>query len=70
MTIQSFAFSKPKQLPPEIVPTFEQLLEIIKSFDINDEIKIALLNKARRLPPGSYGHFIKNINHHIESVRK
>jgi hypothetical protein len=70
MTIQSLIFSRPKSLDLDIIPTFDKLLEFITSLDLDESIKVLVIQKVRKMPPGTYNHFIKNVNHYIESVRK
>ena len=70
MTVQSFSFSGSSKINSENIRTFEELLSKIETLGLEKNIKDLLIKKANRLSPGSYPHFIKNIDHHIESVRK
>lgn len=67
MTIQRLSLNKPK-LNDKIIPTFEIVLAHIKSLGLTEEVLFRVVGKLRKLPPGSYGHFLLNINHHIEQA--
>lgn len=50
--------------------TFEQVKEYVKTLRLEDSVALAVLSKARSIPPGSLSHFITNIHTHITNVTR
>ena len=68
MTIQRLSFHQQPTLIPKDVHTFEKVLEAVMMLGLSDRIVEKLKVKLKKMPPGAYGHFLLNINHHIDKV--
>ena len=50
--------------------TFEIVVHYVKKMGLEDNVTVAILNKARKVPPGALGHFLNNINTYIANITR
>jgi hypothetical protein len=50
--------------------TFDMVVNYVKQMELENDVAVALINKARIIPPGTWGHFIENINTHIANCTR
>jgi hypothetical protein len=70
MTVQNFKMSvngDNNQMNTKVI-TFEIAVERIKHMGLETNVTVALIGKARTVPPGSLEHFVNNIQTHIANV--
>ena len=50
--------------------TFEKVSSFIERMGLEENVKTALLNKAKSVPPGSLEHFLVNIHVYISNLTR
>ncbi len=69
MTVQKISIRENNYMREQTI-TFDRVMEQIKKMRLDEAVTVALINKARQVPPGSLSHFLLNINTYIANLTR